>query len=136
MSSEIAWIACGIAAAALAAGLAVYDAVLVRPLRARLAATAARLEALERAVTAAAGLAGRVARAERVSAERLETLDGRLGRLELRGYSRGLEQAIEAAAGGAFEPGAADFGLNEGEASLVRLLHGKLHGGASARATR
>ena len=50
----------------------------------------------------------------------------RLGQLELRAASRPYEQAIQMASAGGSEDGLVRyFGLTEGEAALVRLLHGR-----------
>lgn len=91
----------------------------------RLARAERELGALRAVLAETANVAGNVRAAERASREQLARLMDRLGRLELRSDARGYEQAIHyAARGERAERLVSYFGLTEGEAALVSLLHG------------
>lgn len=113
---------------ALCALLAVacYELLFVWPVRRRLAALAGELRALDSAVCGSRGLKGRMLDGERRMQAQLTQITERLGQLELRSDSRPYEQAISLAAkGGGTERLISYFGLSEGEANLVRLVHGR-----------
>jgi hypothetical protein len=116
--------------------VACYELLFVLPMRRRLLAMDDQLQVLQRAMENSAGLAGRVVSSERRIREQLGQVSDRLGKLELRGDTRSYEQAINLAAKGeGTEQLISYFGLSEGEASLVRLLHGRRprSGGESVR---
>jgi hypothetical protein len=111
-------------AAALAV-LVIYDVAYVWPLCRRQAALAARCASLEQALAGLVGLTERVVGLENRGREDLSQLAQRLGQLELATESRSYEQAIGCAERGEeAERLISCFGLTEGEASLVTLLHG------------
>jgi hypothetical protein len=125
-------------AAALAV-LVIYDVAYVWPLCRRYAALAKRCRGLESSMAGIAGLASgvadvdrrvaeaerRVAEAERRAAEQWHRIGERLGHLELATEGRAYEQAIGfAEQGGETGRLITCFGLTEGEADLVHLLHG------------
>jgi hypothetical protein len=113
--------------------LGCYELLFVLPLRSRGKRLTEALLELDRVV---AGLdrgarsrdgrdRGLAEQLERLG-QRIERLAERIGQLELRSESRPYEQAINLAArGGGAERLIRFFGLTEGEASLVRLLHGR-----------
>jgi|GEM_PF-3419469 hypothetical protein len=110
-----------IVTAAVAIGAAAAAAWLHR----RLARAERELRAVRAAIAETANVAGGARAAERASREQLERLMDRLGRLELQTDARGYEQAIRfAARGERADRLVSYFGLTEGEAALVRLLHG------------
>jgi len=143
------WVGLALGLAPVLAALGAYELLFVWPLRRRLARIEAEAKALARASAAAparldarldaridtrvdprlaAERAAALARVERAEAE-LDRLGDRLGRLELRGQSPAYEQAIDLAAkGGGAKRLVTYFGLSEGEATLVRRLHGKRNG--------
>jgi hypothetical protein len=112
-------------AAALAI-LVIYDVVYVWPIHRRIKALAERFDNLERSQRGLIdGLATRVATLERHGREDLGRLGERLGQLELATESRSYEQAITSAEHGEEVTRLITcFGLTEGEAELVALLHG------------
>jgi hypothetical protein len=90
---------------------------------------------LQRLEAAAAGLGRALERARAAALEaqrqqhalepRLRRAEDRLGQVELRAVSRPYEQAIRMASEGGSADGLMQyFGLTDGEAALVRLLHG------------
>ena len=113
-------------AAALAI-LVIYDVVYVWPIHRRIKALAERFDNLERSQHGLIdGLATRVATLERHGREDLGRLGERLGQLELATESRSYEQAITSAEHGEEVTRLITcFGLTEGEAELVTLLHGE-----------
>ena len=113
-------------AAALAI-LVIYDVVYVWPIHRRIKALAERFDNLERSQQGLIdGLATRVATLERHGREDLGRLGERLGQLELATESRSYEQAITSAEHGEEVTRLITcFGLTEGEAELVTLLHGE-----------
>jgi len=111
-------------AAALAV-LVIYDVSYVWPLCRRQAALAARCAKLEQSLAGLAGLVDRVGSLENRGREDLSQLTQRLGQLELAIESRSYEQAIGCAERGEEADRLIScFGLTEGEANLVTLLHG------------
>jgi hypothetical protein len=111
-------------AAALAI-LVVYDVAYVWPLCRRMAALADRCCALEQSLGGLSELAARVAASDERGREDLGRLGERLGQLELATETRSYEQAIDCAERGEeAERLISCFGLTEGEANLVTLLHG------------
>jgi hypothetical protein len=112
-------------AAALAV-LVVYDVVYVWPIHRRITKLAERCAGFERSLGGLVGeLVARVDASDYRGREDLGRLGERLGQLELATDEPSYEQAIGYAARG--EDSArliACFGLTEGEAELVTLLHG------------
>jgi hypothetical protein len=128
MIEQIPWLELCLALGPALVALALYELVLVRPLRRRLRQLAELCAGLEHAVAGATGLSVRVVNAERRARAELRQLGERLGQLELRSDARPYEQAISLAEKGEHaERLVSCFGLTEGEASLVRLLHGDRH---------
>ena len=112
--------------ATVAAVILLYELLLVQPLRRRIEKIEEEARTLKRAVSGQTGLQNRLAQVEHQYRGQIKHLASRLGQLELRSESRPYERAIhQAARGEGAERLVADFGLSEGEASLVRLLHGK-----------
>jgi hypothetical protein len=106
--------------------LVIYDVSYVWPLCRRQAALAERCGKLEQALAGLVGVAERVALLENRGREDLSQLTQRLGQLELATESRSYEQAIGCAERGEqAERLISCFGLTEGEANLVTLLHGE-----------
>ena len=111
-------------AAALAV-LVIYDVAYVWPLCRRLAAVNERCRALEFSSSASAGLEGRLAAVETWLRDDMSQLAERLAQLELSTEARSYEQAIGLAERGEQADRLIScFGLTEGEAELVTLLHG------------
>jgi hypothetical protein len=103
-----------------------YEILCVVPLRLRAARLARTVAALEGGQTRTEALKRKLGGLEADASRDIAQLTRRIDQLELRGESRAYEQAIHLAANG----GEADrlvqyFGLTQGEAELVRLLHGK-----------
>jgi hypothetical protein len=106
--------------------VACYELLFVWPVRRRLAALGGELMALDSAVCGTRGLKGRMLEAERRTQAQLTQLTERLGQLELRTDTHSYEQAISLASkGGGTDRLITYFGLSEGEANLVRLMHGR-----------
>ena len=123
------WQALALALGPALGALGAYELLFVWPLRRRLARLAAEIEGLARASAAASGLDTRLGQLERRAGAELIRLEDRLGRLELNNPSPAYERAIDLAAkGGGAKRLVSYFGLSEGEATLVRLLHGKRQG--------
>ena len=111
-------------AAALAI-LVIYDVAYVWPLCRRMAAFGERCRALEEALADFPALSSQVALLANRGREDLTQIGERLGQLELATEERSYEQAITSAERGE-DPDrlVSIFGLTEGEANLVALLHG------------
>jgi hypothetical protein len=113
-------------AAALAI-LVIYDVAYVWPIHRRIAALAGRCAVLEQSLGGVLDqLAARVQASEQRCREDVGRLSDRLGQIELATEARSYEQAIDCAERG--EESArliSCFGLTEGEADLVLLLHGE-----------
>ena len=126
MLENFPWPQTILGAAAALAILVIYDVVYVWPIHRRISSLADRCNVLERTLSGVLdSLAERVATLEQRSREDVGRLGERVGQLEMATDSRSYEQAITSAEHG--EEAArliACFGLTEGEADLVRLLHG------------
>jgi hypothetical protein len=106
--------------------LVLYDVAYVWPLCRRHRALEQRCKTLERALGDLAVLSARVAELDSRGREDLARLGERLGQLELATDARAYEQAIDFASRGEnAERLISCLGLTEGEANLVRLLHGR-----------
>lgn len=116
-----------LAAAVCLAIVAVYDVFYVWPLHRRMSAVAQRCAELERSLTTAREeMAARVAATDNRERDDVGRLGERLGQLELATEARSYEQAIGHAERGEDSTRLIScFGLTEGEAELVTLLHGK-----------
>ena len=114
----------GIAAAV--AVLVIYDVCYVWPIHRRISTLTERCAVFERSLGGMLDdLARRVAANDQRGREDLSRLGERLGQIELAIEARSYEQAIDCAERG--EESArliSCFGLTEGEADLVTLLHG------------
>jgi len=113
-------------AAALAV-LVIYDVVYVWPIHRRIVALTERCAGLERSLGGVLDdLAARVQASATQGREHLDRLGERLGQLELTTDTRSYEQAIGCAEKGEETSRLIScFGLTEGEADLVVLLHGE-----------
>jgi hypothetical protein len=107
--------------------LVIYDVVYVWPIHRRISAVTERCGVLERTLSGLLeNLARRVAASEERGRADARRLGERLGQLELAMETQSYEQAIVGAERG--EESArliSCFGLTEGEADLVMLLHGE-----------
>jgi len=126
MLDNLPWPEVVLGAAAALAVLVIYDVAYVWPIHRRISALTMRCAGLERSLGGVLNdLAARVAAGEERGREDLGRVEERLGQLELATETRSYEQAI-----GCAERGEASarliscFGLTEGEADLVTLLHG------------
>lgn len=126
MLTNLPWAEVSLGTAAALAVLVLYDVLYVWPIHRRISALTERCAMLERSLGQTLELlATRVDASERRGREDLGKLAERLGQLELATEARSYEQAI-----GCAERGEASarliscFGLTEGEADLVTLLHG------------
>lgn len=110
----------------IAVGIGIYELLFVVPLRLRSARLRRRQAEFADLLHTLQRRSLETERRERTALERFRLLGERLGQMELRSESRSYEQAIDLAArGGPVEQLASCFGLTEGEANLVRLLHGR-----------
>ena len=116
--------------------LVIYDLAYVWPLCRRMAAVAERCRMLEQSMVDLPALSSQVVLlADRGRAD-LAQIGERLGQLELATEERSYEQAITCAERGEDpERLVSVFGLTEGEASLVTLLHGERGRAPKRRAT-
>jgi hypothetical protein len=126
MLDTLPWPEVMLGVAAALAVLVVYDVLYVWPIHRRITVLAERCAGLERSLGGVLDdLASRVAASDERAREGLGRVGERLGQLELATETRSYEQAI-----GCAERGEASarliscFGLTEGEANLVTLLHG------------
>ena len=126
MLQTLDWPDIVLAVAAVLAVLALYDVIYVWPIHRRISTLTERCSVLERSLgTALAELTARVAANDERRRDDLSQLGARLGQLELATEERSYEQAIGYAERG--EESArliSCFGLTEGEADLVTVLHG------------
>jgi hypothetical protein len=126
MLDHLPWPEVALGLAAALAVLVLYDVIYVWPIHRRIAALALRCGGLERSLGGVLDdLVARVAAADQRGREDFGRLGERLGQLELATEARSYEQAIGCAERG--EESArliSCFGLTEGEAALVTLLHG------------
>lgn len=106
--------------------LAIYDVFYVWPIHRRIGKLVSRIDVLERSLGGVVDdLAARVAAGDHRAREDLGRLGERLGQLELVTEERSYEQAISSAQRGEERARLMScFGLTEGEADLVTLLHG------------
>ena len=127
MLNNLPWLEVLLAVAAALALVVIYDVAYVWPIHRRISALTDRCALLERSL---GGVLDDVAKRLEMSASQgragLSRLGERLGQLELATESRSYEQAIGCAEKGE-EPARliSCFGLTEGEADLVMLLHGE-----------
>jgi hypothetical protein len=127
MLNNLPWLEVLLAVAAALALVVVYDVFYVWPIHRRISALTDRCALLERSL---GGMLDDVTKRLEMSASQgragLSRLSERLGQLELATESRSYEQAIGCAEKGE-EPARliSCFGLTEGEADLVMLLHGE-----------
>ena len=125
MMNSIRWLELALALGPVLIGLAAYELVFVRPLRRRVRESAERHSMLQRSLRETTRLVVRIANSDRTVRDELSRLGERLGQLELRSEVRPYQQAISLAEKGEqAERLVSCFGLTEGEASLVSLLHG------------
>lgn len=112
--------------AACLAVIAVYDVFYVWPIHRRISAVTQRCADLERSLAAAREeMTAKVAASDTREREDFGRLGERLGQLELATEARSYEQAIGHAERGEDSTRLIScFGLTEGEAELVTLLHG------------
>jgi hypothetical protein len=112
-------------AAALAI-LVIYDVAYVYPLCRRLGSVAERCRVLEQTLVDLPALSAQVALLANRGRADLVQIGERLGQIELATEERSYEQAISCAERGDDpERLISCFGLTEGEAKLVTLLHGE-----------
>ncbi len=127
MLNTLPWpeVALGVAAALTI--LVLYDVVYVWPIHRRISTLTERCGVLERSLGRALDdVAARVAAGEKRGREDSTRLGERLGQLELVTEARSYEQAIGCAEKGEETSRLIScFGLTEGEADLVMLLHGE-----------
>jgi hypothetical protein len=127
MLTNLPWPEVLLGTAAALAVLVLYDVFYVWPIHRRFAALAERCAVLERSLGGAFDdLVARVEASEHRGREDFGKIGERLGQLELATEARSYEQAIGCAERG--EESArliSCFGLTEGEADLVLLLHGE-----------
>jgi len=127
MLNNLPWLEVLLAVAAALALVVIYDVFYVWPIHRRISALTDRCALLERSL---GGVIDDVTKRLEMSASQgragLSRLGERLGQLELATESRSYEQAIGCAEKGE-EPARliSCFGLTEGEADLVMLLHGE-----------
>ena len=127
MLNNLPWAEVLLAVAAALALVVIYDVFYVWPIHRRISALTDRCALLERSL---GGMLDDITKRLEVSASQgragLNRLGERLGQLELATESRSYEQAIGCAEKGE-EPARliSCFGLTEGEADLVMLLHGE-----------
>ena len=106
--------------------LVIYDVAYVWPIHRRITRLAERCDVLERTLSGVLdGLVARVATLDQRGRDDLNRLVERVGQLEIATDSQSYEQAITSAEHGEDADRLITcFGLTEGEAQLVRLLHG------------
>ena len=104
----------------------IYELLVVLPLRLRINRVANEHRSMAQAVQEATATSVRLAPISRRQGAELARLDERVGQLELVGGGRPYAQAISLAEQGE-EPDrlVSCYGLTEGEAKLVSLLHGR-----------
>jgi hypothetical protein len=127
MLNNLPWPEVALGVAAAVAILVIYDIVYVWPIHRRISALTERCGVLERSLSRALDdVAARVAAGEQRGREDGRRLGERLGQLELVTEERSYEQAIDCAEKGEETSRLIScFGLTEGEADLVVLLHGE-----------
>ncbi len=127
MLTNLPWPEMLLGIAAAVAILVVYDVVYVWPIHRRITALTERNDILERSLGGMLEqLTARVAATEDRGRENATKLSERLGQIELATEARSYEQAIDCAEKGEETARLIScFGLTEGEADLVVLLHGE-----------
>ena len=128
MLTNLPWHEVTLGIAAALGALVIYDIVFVWPIHRRISALTDRCTVLERSLSRVlADLAARVEATDTRGREDLGKLGERLGQLELATTdSQAYEQAIGCAEKGEETSRLRScFGLTEGEADLVMLLHGE-----------
>ena len=128
MLTNLPWHEVTLGIAAALGALVVYDVLFVWPIHRRISALTDRCTVLERSLSRVlADLAARVEATDNRGREDLGKLGERLGQLELATTdSQAYEQAIGCAEKGEETSRLRScFGLTEGEADLVMLLHGE-----------
>src|SRR5512134_2294877 len=127
MLTNLPWPEVSLGIAAAVGALVIYDVLFVWPIHRRISALTDRCTVLERSLSRVlADLAARVEATDHRGREDLGKLGERLGQLELATDSQAYEQAIGCAEKGEETSRLRScFGLTEGEADLVMLLHGE-----------
>jgi hypothetical protein len=126
MLTTLPWPEVTLGVAAALAILVVYDVVYVWPIHRRISKLSERCIGLESSLAATLeALAAKVSAGESRSRDDIGRLSERLGQIELAIEARSYEQAIGHAERGEDSTRLIScFGLTEGEAELVTLLHG------------
>jgi hypothetical protein len=128
MLTNLPWHEVSLGIAAAIGALVIYDILFVWPIHRRISELTDRCSVLERSLSRVlADLAARVEATDHRGREDLGKLGERLGQLELATTdSQAYEQAIGCAEKGEETSRLRScFGLTEGEADLVMLLHGE-----------
>jgi hypothetical protein len=127
MLNTLPWPEVLLGIAAALAVLVIYDVVYVWPIHRRITALTQQCAILERTLGGALDdLTARMAAGESRGREDVARVSQRLGQLELATEARSYEQAIDCAEKGEETSRLIScFGLTEGEADLVVLLHGE-----------
>ena len=127
MLTNLPWPEVLLGTAAALAVLVIYDVVYVWPIHRRITALTERCAIFERTLGSSLDdLAARMAAGESRGREDVARVGQRLGQLELATEARSYEQAIDCAEKGEETARLIScFGLTEGEADLVVLLHGE-----------
>jgi hypothetical protein len=125
--SSLPWPQVLLGLAAALAVLVIYDVTYVWPIHRRITALTDRCSLLERTLGGMVKeLGARIEAAERRGRDETARVGERLGQLELAIETRSYEQAIGCAQKGEESSRLIScFGLTEGEADLVMLLHGE-----------
>jgi hypothetical protein len=126
MLTTLPWPEVTLGVAAALAILVVYDVIYVWPIHRRISALSERCVGLESSLAATLeALATKVSAGESRGRDDVGRLSERLGQIELAIEARSYEQAIGHAERGEDSTRLIScFGLTEGEAELVTLLHG------------
>jgi hypothetical protein len=124
---NLPWAELLLGGAAAVAILVIYDVFYVWPIHRRISSLTERCSSLEQSLNGAIDdLLTRVVAADHRGRDDMSRLGERLGQLELATETRSYEQAIGCAEKGEETSRLIScFGLTEGEADLVMLLHGE-----------
>lgn len=127
MLNQLPWPEVTLGLAAAVAVLVIYDVVYVWPIHRRISVLTERCAGFERSLNCVLNdLTARVIANDDRRREDLGRLGDRLGQIELATEDRSYEQAIGCAEKGEETARLIScFGLTEGEADLVMLLHGE-----------
>lgn len=127
MLNQLPWPEVTLGIAAAVAILVIYDVVYVWPIHRRISVLTERCAGFERTLSGILDdLASRVAANDERRREDVGRIGERLGQIELATENRSYEQAIGCAERGEETARLIScFGLTEGEADLVMLLHGE-----------